>query len=64
MSQSKTLRQREKELRALLASPEGRKKLQDLESACYAASGKSKPAKASVITYILVHERERGLISS
>ena len=43
---------------------EGRKKLQDLEAACYAASGKSKPAKASAITYILVHERKQGLISN
>jgi len=62
MSQTKTLREREKELQALLGSPEGRKKLQDLESNCSAKSGKSRPPKASVVTYILVHERQRGLI--
>ena len=43
--------------------PAGRKKLQELESTYRAESGKLKPAKTSVITYILVHERERGLIS-
>lgn len=64
MPQTKTLQQRETELRSLLASPTGQKELQDLESRYYEASGKPKPPKASVITYILVHERERGLISS
>jgi len=63
MSQSKTLQEREKELQAMLASPEGRKKLEELESSYYAASGKPKAAKASVITYIVVHERKLGLIS-
>jgi hypothetical protein len=51
------------ELRSLLGSPAGRKELQELESSYRAESGKLKPAKTSVITYILVHERERGLIS-
>ena len=64
MSQPKTLQEREKELQSLLADPAGRKKLQELESQYYAASGRPKAAKASVITYILVYERQRGLITS
>ena len=64
MPSTKTLQQRETELRSLLANPTGRKELQELESRYHEASGKAKPAKTSVITYILVHERERGLICS
>ena len=64
MPQTKTLQQRETELRSLLAHPTGRKELQALESRYQEESGRMKPAKTSVITYILVHERERGLISS
>jgi hypothetical protein len=63
MPHTKTLQQRELELRSLLGSPAGRKELQELESSYRAESGKLKPANTSVITYILVHERERGLIS-
>jgi len=63
MPQMKTLQQRETELRSLLATTTGRKELQELESRYHEASGKVKPAKTSVITYILVHERERGLIN-
>ena len=59
---SKTLQQREKELQSMLADAAGQKQLQELESHYHAASGKPKAARASVITYILVHERERGLI--
>jgi hypothetical protein len=62
MPPDKSLQQREKELQSLLANPKGLKELQDLEARYHAASGKVRPAKASVITYILVHERERGLI--
>jgi hypothetical protein len=58
----KTLREREKELRSLLSTPEGRKELQELESRYGRATGRPKPARTSAITYILVHERERGLI--
>jgi hypothetical protein len=54
--------QREKELQSLLTTPAGQEVLQGLDSRYQAASGKSRPAKASVITYILVHEREHGLI--
>jgi hypothetical protein len=63
MPPTKTLQERELELRTLLANPAGRKELQQLESTYCAQSGKHKPAKTSLITYILVHERERGLIS-
>jgi len=63
MSPTRTLQQREKELQALLATPTGRKELQALEARYQAASGRLRPANTSVITYILVHERQQGLIS-
>jgi hypothetical protein len=63
MAPPKTLREREAELRSLLATPAGRKELQRLESRYQAAGGRLRPANASVITYILVQERQRGLIS-
>jgi hypothetical protein len=63
MLQKKTLQQREKELQSLLSNPAGRQELQDLASRYHAASDKLRPGSTSVITYILVHERERGLIS-
>jgi len=62
MQPTKTLQQREKELQALLADAAGRQQLQELASKYHAASGNPQPARTSVITYILVHERERGLI--
>ena len=62
MHSIKTVQQREKELQSLLATPAGRTELNELEFQYHAASGKGKPLKFSVITYILVHERERGLI--
>ena len=63
MSAKKTLQEREQELRPLLATPAGRDELQELASRYYAASGRLQPAGTSAITYILVHEREQGLIS-
>ena len=63
MTPTKTLRQREAELRSLLTTPAGQKELQHLDSRYQAGSGRPRPANASVITYILVHERHRGLIS-
>ena len=64
MTVKKSLREREKELQSLLATPAGRDELEDLESR-YAAEGASLRAeRTSLITYILVHERERGLISN
>jgi hypothetical protein len=62
MTSKKTLQEREQELRSLLATPAGREELQDLASEYSAASDKLRPAGTSAITYILVHERERGLI--
>jgi len=64
MSPKKTLPQREKELQSLLATPAGRRELHELESEYLAASGKLRPRGTSVITYILVHERELGWICS
>jgi hypothetical protein len=63
MTGKKTLQEREKELQGLLATPEGRKELTSLEARYQAAGGKFRPPATSVITYILVHEREHGLIS-
>lgn len=63
MPPKKTIQQREKELQSLLADPAGRMELEKIESRYYAAGGSSRPLHASVITYILVYERERGLIS-
>ena len=62
MIPKKTLRQREQELRSLLATPEGRKELQELESRYSAAGGGWRLEGSSLVTYILVYERERGLI--
>ena len=62
MTPTKTLAEREKELRSLLATPAGREELQDLASRYHAAGGKLRPAGTSAVTYILVHERGQGLI--
>jgi hypothetical protein len=63
MPQTKTLQQREKELMPLMATIAGRAELHELASHYHEASGRLKPARTSVITYILVHEREQGLIN-
>jgi hypothetical protein len=62
MSPKKTLQQREQELRNLLATSAGRAELQELAAHYYSVSGRLRPANASLITYILVYEREHGLI--
>ena len=64
MTPKKTLPEREQELQSLLATEAGREELQDLASQYHAASGRLRPGKTSVITYILVNEREQGLIRS
>jgi hypothetical protein len=64
MLQKKTLQQREKELQSWLATLPGRENLQELASRYFTASGKLRPVGKSAITYILVYERERGLICS
>jgi hypothetical protein len=47
----------------LLTTPAGRAELEQLEARYSAAQGRLRPAGASVITYILVYEREHGLIT-
>jgi len=64
MITKKTLQEREKELRLLLASPEGTEELQKLASQYHAASGHPRPPGTSAITYVIVHERGQGLIAS
>jgi len=62
MNPMKSVPQREKELQSLLATPEGRGELEDLASRYCAADGSVRPEGRSVVTFILVHERKRGLI--
>jgi hypothetical protein len=62
MTPTKSLRDREKELRALLPIPEGKAQLQELAARYAAGSGQTVPARTSLITYILVYERHHGLI--
>jgi hypothetical protein len=64
MVAKKTLQQREKELQSLLATKEGKKELEALEARYRAAGGKFRPTNTSVVTYLLVHERGIGLIST
>jgi len=64
MPPKKTLQKRVKELQSLLATPAGRTELHELESRYHKASDRLRPSKTSVVTYIRVHERERGLIGS
>jgi hypothetical protein len=45
-----------------MATPEGRHQLQELANRYQKAGGRARHEKASVITYILVHERQQGLI--
>ncbi len=63
MTAKKTLQEREQELRGLLATPAGREELQALVSRYAASSNKLRPARTSAVTYVLVHEREKGLIT-
>lgn len=62
MSPTKTLAQRQKELQSLLATPAGRQELQELESHYQLEGGRLRPANTSLITYLLVHEREKGYV--
>ena len=63
MTTKKTLQQREKELRSLLATPAGREELQELESRYSAAGGGWRLEGSSLVTYILVYEREKGILA-
>ena len=62
MTVKKALQEREQELRSLLATPEGRRQVAELAARYGAANHKPQPARTSAITYILVYERELGLI--
>jgi hypothetical protein len=62
MSEAKTLSVREAELRQLMATPGGRRALEELADRYRSAGGSVRPGRTSVITYILVHERKQGLI--
>jgi len=62
MPATKTLPEREMELQALLATPEGKAHLEALAGRYGTATGRHRPPKTSLITYLLVHEREQGLI--
>ena len=62
MPLKKTLQQREKELQALLATPTGMAELQELETRYTAKDSNVRSPRGSLITYIIVYEREHGLI--
>jgi len=64
MTVKKSLPEREKELQTLLASPAGRVQLEALESRYVALGSRVRPGRASLITYLLVYERELGLIGN
>jgi hypothetical protein len=63
MDLKKTLGQREKELQALIITAAGRAEIEELSARYGAASGRMRPERSSAITYILVHERQIGLIA-
>lgn len=63
MPQTKTRLEREKELQALMRTPEGRAKLEEFASRYQGNDGMARPECTSVITYIIVHERGKGLIA-
>jgi hypothetical protein len=61
---TKTLRQREEELRDKLQTPQGRAELEDLAK-LYALDGAGqRTPKTSVVTYIRVYERVSGRITA
>jgi hypothetical protein len=62
MTRSRSLHEREKELRALLATPAGREELEATVDRYTKENGKGLSPRASPITFILVHERVKGLI--
>jgi hypothetical protein len=63
MNPKKTLQQREQELQLLVATPAGRDELRELAARYEAKEGRPKFSSASVVTYILVHERVHGIIA-
>jgi hypothetical protein len=63
MTAKKTVHQREVELRALLATEDGRAALDELAARYRSEGGGFRPSKSSVVTYIIVFERTHGLIA-
>lgn len=64
MPTPKTLNEREKELQSLLTTPEGRAELRALAERYEAAGGRVLHASKSLVTYVLIHERQSGVISA
>jgi hypothetical protein len=62
MTPKKTLSDREKELQAMIATQGGRAQLEKLEAKYAAAGGRLRARSGSLITYLLIYEREHGLI--
>ena len=63
MTPKKTRLEREKELQALLGSPAGKAELEALADRYGASSQRIRPGRTSLVTYILVCERERDMIA-
>jgi hypothetical protein len=63
MPAKKTRREREKELQTLLGSLESKAELEVLADHYAASSHRIRPGRMSLVTYILVCERERDMIA-
>jgi len=63
MTAKKTRLAREKELQTLLSSPAGKAELEALADRYAASSQRIRPGRMSLVTYILVCERERDMIA-
>ena len=64
MVPNKTVQERQKELQLLLATAAGQEELEALAARYYEEGSRPRPLTSSVITYILVHERQEGLIGA
>ena len=62
MQAKKTLQERQTELQTLLKTREGQAELEALATRYHAATGRARYEGTSLISYILAHEQERGLI--
>jgi hypothetical protein len=62
MTAKKTRLEREKELQTLLRSLVGKAELEALADRYAASGGRIRPGGTSLVTYILVCERERDMI--
>ena len=63
MTAKKSRLEREKELQTLLGSVTGKAELEALADRYAASSLRIRPARMSLVTYILVCERERDMIA-